>query len=207
MANNFQLSSSVLAAAGLGAAIFTTYAGMKLYKAGLFQRVLFDLKPVPNDKGFVVKTYKGTYKNIGSKFEELFKIISGKEGWEETVGVYWDDPKKAGEGNCRFSIGVCLKPENIALRDLLIREGYTVIKIEKDKPSLHCTFPFVGTLSVWISLFRVYSACDREMKRRGLKESEKAAVLEITRCGATELYFMLEASNELLKALDTPMYN
>jgi len=186
-----------MALAGLSVAI-VGYGVSKLAKAGLFQRVLFDVKPVPSDKVWLVKSYKGKYNDIHTKFQALFKVLGDNKSWDETVGIYYDDPQEAGANNCRYAIGLCIPASADKLQELLINNGYATVTIEKDLPALHCTFPFEGMLSVWLSLFKVYTACDKEMKKRGWQVTKDAAVVEITRLGVTEFYFMLDVSKQLM---------
>jgi hypothetical protein len=185
------------------ASFLGVWAVNKLRKAGAFQLILFDEKPVPSHKVFVVKSYKGKYGDAHLAFRALFETVKGNTGADNTVGIYYDDPKIAGTDNCRYSVGLCLTSEQQNLIKLLEAAGYKRVQIEKNLNALHCSFPFTGILSVLLAVQRVYGACDKELEKRKLKMNKESAVLEITFCpsheGVTEYYFMLDASQELSK--------
>jgi len=190
--------------AGMSALVCVCVAGLEyLRRAGAFQVLMFDDKDVPVNKLFVMKSYKGNYKEIHQHILKMLQLTQGKTDNSECVGIYWDNPEVAGANNCRFAIGLSVPSSDAQLQKLLTNSGYLAVQPEKDLKSMHVTFPFTGMLSVWLGVFRVYSACTAEVKKKKVPMLKDAPVLEITRGkeGVTEFYFLLGHSKEFNKLI------
>jgi len=119
---------------------------------------------------FVGKEYVGDYRYSGDKLDSI--IIDFKTRnieFEETYGIYRDDPEKVNNDSLRYMVG-CIIPEKSFDRiPELEREGY--IKQEMGKtPSVIVAFPLRTKVSFLIAVMKIYPKLDEYFKEKGYKE-------------------------------------
>mmetsp|Transcript_14351 Transcript_14351/g.38729 ORF Transcript_14351/g.38729 Transcript_14351/m.38729 type:complete len:221 (+) Transcript_14351:93-755(+) len=155
----------VLAIASLSVASATIAAFLALcFTIGVFNIPHF----VRESRGKMVlfgRTYTGAYRNIGSTFEAIEKIRTTC-GLETSCGVYYDDPKKVPEDECRAFVAVALHPEQVpAHRSHLIEVGLKEVSIPAS--TFHvarwpmASFP-LETISIILAVTRVYAAAQQQ---------------------------------------------
>ncbi|XP_063719571.1 testis-expressed protein 264 homolog [Symsagittifera roscoffensis] len=217
------MDSTVLILIGIGAlivALFLTVFYM-LVLSGLFESV--DVKATKKhllNKSRIIayKTYKGSYGQVGDAFSWLCRTAP----YNDTIGIYYDDPKTVPVDECRYIVGAIVETcvENrMSLEEVIQRleeEEYQFFQmpgstdpVEKEgelekegesgkgdatsdegvgTPMVHCTFPFVNTLSIMIAVRRVYPALQKYISDNKLKTG---AYPFIEYCHDSTLHFLV----------------
>ena len=120
---------------------------------------------------FYYKKVVGPYKNTGKNFEEACKILS-KFGLKNngfpysTLGMYFDDPKKVKEEECRAAVGIKFMHStdkdvfSTELADFLTEQGFKKIEIET---TTYCSskFEIVHKMFIIFAIFRFYKDLER----------------------------------------------
>ncbi|XP_071807439.1 testis-expressed protein 264-like [Asterias amurensis] len=132
-----------------------------LVASGLFHEIEVGTKKSPISKlRIAYKFARGSYSNAGSLFTEVTKL--SPEG--RCLGVYYDDPKRVPSGSLRYIVGTVLsegdqEPDK-ELEKGLMDEGFSVAELPEVSHMVYTTFPYITTLSIYIAVYRVYSALE-----------------------------------------------
>ncbi|MBN8220303.1 MAG: GyrI-like domain-containing protein [Spirochaetes bacterium] len=111
-------------------------------------------------------SHVGPYKKIGDVIKKLKKEIEAAGITDYRAGgLYYDDPKIAGESRCRGEAIAVLKPEQLEKL-----KGHPVLKTKtiERREYLQTVFPFRGMVSVMAGLMKVYPMFDKYFKENQL---------------------------------------
>jgi effector-binding domain-containing protein len=98
----------------------------------------------------------GDYKEVGQVMDKMYARLLGEDAIEATrgFGLYYDDPKKVKKENLRSVVGCILDKQDENRIDYL-KKNYK-IKYYPASKSVVAEFPFKGTLSIFLGIFKVY---------------------------------------------------
>jgi len=159
--NIFIFIASVLLVAIIGGLLYLAWCG-------LFANITVEER----DEGpflLVYKKHTGDYKNIGPVLDDVYHILRDKHDLTTTrgFGLYYDNPQLAEKANLR-SLGGCvvdgLTPEELLSRYPGVKESLGVALFPASL-SVAAEFPYRGTVSVILGVFRVYPRLHAWMKK------------------------------------------
>ncbi|XP_076012550.1 testis-expressed protein 264 homolog [Genypterus blacodes] len=148
--------------------ILLTGAAFVLYSGFLSEiYVQTGLPPIKNIT-FAYKFKQGPYKKCGQLFKESLSI-----GPKLTcIGIFYDDPKKVSEEECRYAVGSILSEgENKASEELLKlyeKSGFNVFSFPEITHVVTTLFPHRTFVSVLLAVRRVYPRLEHYIKERRL---------------------------------------
>jgi len=122
---------------------------------GLFARISIAEKEMG---GFwlLYEKHVGDYRDTGQVMDKIYSRLLGEDAIEPSrgFGLYYDDPKKVKKENLRSIVGCILEKQDESRIDYL-KKNYT-IKYYPPAKSVVADFPFKGTLSIFMGIFKVY---------------------------------------------------
>jgi len=137
----------------LGVLIILIVVTLSYY--GLFTRVSIAEKDMG---GFwlLYEQHVGAYKEVGPVMDKIYSRLLGEDAIEASrgFGLYYDDPKKVKKENLRSVVGCILDKQDENRIDYL-KKNYK-IKYYPASKSVVAEFPFKGTLSIFLGIFKVY---------------------------------------------------
>ena len=137
----------------LGALIILIVVTLSYY--GLFTRISIAEKEMG---GFwlLCEKHVGDYKEVGQVMDRMYSRLLGEDAIETSrgFGLYYDDPKKVKKETLRSVVGCILDTEDENKIDYL--KKHYKIKYYPASKSVVAEFPFKGTLSIFIGIFKVY---------------------------------------------------
>ena len=137
----------------LGALIILIVVTLSYY--GLFTKITLAEKEMG---GFwlLYEKHVGDYKEVGQVMDKIYSRLLGEDAIEASsgFGLYYDDPKKVKKENLRSIAGCILDKQDESKIDHL-KKNYK-IKYYPASKSVVAEFPFKGTLSIFIGIFKVY---------------------------------------------------
>jgi hypothetical protein len=107
----------------------------------------------------------GDYKEAGQVMDKLYSRLLGEDAIEASrgFGLYYDDPKKVKKENLRSVVGCILDKQDENKIDYL-KKNYK-IKYYPASKSVVAEFPFKGTLSIFIGIFKAYPKLAEHIKQ------------------------------------------
>lgn len=133
---------------------------------GLFTRITVEEKSL-DSFWMVYKKHVGEYKDVGPVMDAIYKGL--KDDYSITTtrgfGLYYDNPREVPKEKCRSIAGCILENADVGRVDEL-REKYFV----REYPAsgiVTAEFPFRGTLSIIIGIFKVYPKLGKYIKEKG----------------------------------------
>ncbi|XP_044027704.1 testis-expressed protein 264 homolog [Siniperca chuatsi] len=146
----------------------TTVAGYILYSGLLSDITILTGSPPIKKITFAYKFKKGSYKNYGQLFKESLSIGPKLS----CIAVFYDDPKKVPEPQCRYAVGSVLSEgENKADEELLKSyetSGFNVFSFPEVTHVVTTSFPHRTFFSVLLGVRRVYPRLRHYIKERRL---------------------------------------
>ncbi len=155
----------------LAVVVFSTYA----YYGG-FSNIRFDI----HEKGgevLVYENYTGDYKNSGAVMDRIYYSLLEEHQLEtyKGFGIYYDDPAKVEKSKLRSEVGCILEnPDEQTLQELSAKYN---IRIFPKQQYLTCEFPYLGKLSIFMGIMRVYPAMKKYIKANNI--TEEGFIMEI----------------------------
>lgn len=147
----------------LGALIMVMVITLSYY--GLFTRISIAEKEMG---GFwlLYEKHVGDYKEVGQVMDRMYSRLLGEDAIETSrgFGLYYDDPKKVKKENLRSVVGCILDKQDESKIDHL-KKHYKIQYYPASK-SVVAEFPFKGTLSIFIGIFKVYPKLAEYIKQR-----------------------------------------
>ncbi|XP_042349815.1 testis-expressed protein 264 [Plectropomus leopardus] len=145
-----------------------TVAGYILY-SGLFADITVMTGSPPIRKiTFAYKFKEGPYKNCGQVFKESHSIGPKLP----CIGIFYDDPQKVPEPQCRCAVGSILSEgENKADEELLNSyetSGFNVFSFPEVTHVVTTSFPHTTYFSILLGIRRVYPRLGHYIKERKL---------------------------------------
>ncbi|XP_070758221.1 testis-expressed protein 264 [Enoplosus armatus] len=145
-----------------------TVAGYILYSGLLSDITILTGSPPVKKITFAYKFKKGPYRNCGQLFKETISIGPKLS----CIGVFYDDPKKVPEPQCRYAVGSILSEgENKADEELLKSfetAGFNVFSFPEVTHVVTTSFPHRTFFSILLGVRRVYPRLDHYIKERRL---------------------------------------
>jgi len=137
----------------LGLVILLTVLMLAYY--GLFAKVTIVEKEA-GDFWVIYEKHIGDYKEVGKVMDKLYSRLLGEDAVETTrgFGLYYDNPEKVEKKNLRSIVG-CILENKDADKIAYLKERYKIKKYPSSK-SVVVEFPYKGTLSIFIGIFKVY---------------------------------------------------
>jgi len=147
----------------LGTLIILIVVTLSYY--GLFTRISIAEKEMG---GFwlLYEKHVGDYKEVGPVIDRMYSRLLGEDAIETSrgFGLYYDDPKKVKKENLRSVVGCILDKQDESKIDHL--KKYYKIKYYPATKSVVAEFPFKGTLSIFMGIFKVYPKLAEYIKQR-----------------------------------------
>ncbi len=159
--NIYFIVASVLLVAIVAALLYLAWCG-------LFAGITVEER----DEGpflLVYKKHTGDYKNIGPVLDDVYYTLRDEHDLTTTrgFGLYYDNPQLVEKANLR-SLGGCivdgLTPEELHRRYPGVKESFAV-GVFPASLSVAAEFPYRGTVSVILGVFRVYPRLHTWMKK------------------------------------------
>jgi hypothetical protein len=124
-----------------------------------------------NGKEVAYKLARGNYSKSGPMFTEMIGDF-GKIDNDvifTTIGFFYDDPDVTEEHKCRYAVG-CIVPKEHQekFKPRLEEMGYMFMNMPNVDHVVHSNFPYVGAISIWIAVRRVYPAIKRYISEHNL---------------------------------------
>jgi hypothetical protein len=149
-----------------------------------FTKPQFSIKTLPKGSKYLVKGYRGQYRDAKKYAEGLPKSVASS--W---VALYWDDPRIMHD-RCRFSVGVPSAGLSSETRQTLLSQGFVECHVDEDIETLYCAFPYTGKISGIVAAIRVYPAWVDAAKELGKGHGPIVKITPNESEGFTEFYFM-----------------
>jgi len=147
----------------LGALIMLMLITLSYY--GLFTRISIAEKEMG---GFwlLYEKHVGDYREVGQIMDRMYSRLLGEDAIETSrgFGLYYDDPKKVKKENLRSVAGCILDKQDEGKIDHL-KKNYK-IQYYPASESVVAEFPFKGTLSIFIGIFKVYPKLAEYIEQR-----------------------------------------
>ena len=115
----------------------------------------------------VYQKHIGEYKDVGPIMDAVYNGLKDDYSIATTrgFGLYYDDPREVPKEKCRSIVGCILENADAGRADEL-REKYFVREYPVSSV-VTAEFPFKGTLSIIIGIFRVYPKLGKYIKEKG----------------------------------------
>jgi hypothetical protein len=137
----------------LGVFIILIAASLSYY--GVFTRISIAEKEMG---GFwmLYEKHVGDYREVGQVMDKMYARLLGEDAIDTSrgFGLYYDDPKKVKKENLRSVVG-CILEKQDENKIGYLKKNYR-IKYYPASKSVVAEFPFKGTLSIFIGIFKVY---------------------------------------------------
>ena len=133
---------------------------------GLFTKITVEEKSL-DSFWMVYQKHVGEYKDVGPIMDAIYKGLKDDYSIATTrgFGLYYDDPREVPKEKCRSIVGCILENVDAGRVDEL-REKFFV----REYPASNVVtaeFPFKGTLSIFIGIFKVYPKLGKYIKEKG----------------------------------------
>lgn len=158
----------VIALVGLLLLLLLTLLGAAIY-SGLLHNIKVDVgKPPISNVTIAYKFDRGPYSNCGKLFTEAYSVAPKLR----TIGIYYDDPYEVPAEKLRWAVGSIIAEGNEepdeGLVKLFERHGFKLFNLPAVSNVVKTTFPYKTVLSIYIYVYRVYSAASKYMEDAGL---------------------------------------
>jgi len=132
----------------VGAIIYVYYGGLTT--------IVFS-NPAQGGEILIYKEVTGDYANTSNITDEVYNQLKniGIETYKG-FGIFYDNPDEVERTKCRSEIGCILEPNDIDKLPEI--EKYFKVKTFPTGQYTSTDFPFKGTISIFIGMFKVYSA-------------------------------------------------
>lgn len=186
----------------VGAIAFVLVFLKILWDVGLFTPIKFSNGQFKHSEIYYI-CYTGEYMNVGKEFakiNEIFKKFNLDKYVYNSIGIYYDDPKKmTDKSKCRAVLGICKdssdfhrnKSVNQPLEEYLRENNFRKAEIP-DTNCLRVTFPYVNMISMLIGIKKFYKALNSNLSDENFKRSFRVDSKKIS-C-TVEIY----AENEMV---------
>ncbi len=126
-----------------------------LARYGLFSSVSVTEKEV-GPLLLVYKKHIGDYKNVAPVMDEIYYDLKDNHAIETTkgFGLYYDNPREVEKDKLRSIVGCIVEGKSI--EDLTALNHQYGIREYPSSKSIVAEFPYKGTLSVMLGIFKVY---------------------------------------------------
>lgn len=142
--------------------------GYILYSGLLSDITILTGSPPIKKITFAYKFKEGPYKNCGQLFNESYTIGPKLR----CIGIFYDDPKKVPEPQCRYAVGSILSEGEKEADEELLKtyetSGFNVFSFPEVTHAVTTSFPNRTFLSILLGVRRVYPRLDRYIKERRL---------------------------------------
>lgn len=141
-----------------------------LVHAGLLHKIEVRTDRYPLSAVRIAYKYGGgPYRNAGNVMQQVSKLAPHLK----CLGMYYDDPNQVPAEKLRWAVG-CIVSEGMAPPDpLLVKqlktEGYSLHQLPRAQQAVCASFPFVNTLSILLSVSRVWPAISKYVTEKQLE--------------------------------------
>ncbi len=146
-----------------------TLAAYIIY-SGLFASIeVSSREPCYGDLTMAYKTGRGPYKNVGAIFTETYSLFPSNR----CLGIYYDDPDGGTPAaDLRYAVGTILAEGDVvpdaADMQAAMDNGFKVARLPRPNFAVVAEFPFRTTLSIYLSIWRVYPKLKEYISGKGL---------------------------------------
>lgn len=134
---------------------------------GLFTSVRFSKKNI-GPYYLVCEKYIGDYSNTGEVMDRIYNDLKKDNvDAERGFGLYYDNPREVEESKLRSIVGCVLERDYINRIDEL-RKKYRIEEFPQNQ-CLTTSFPYKGTLSIYMGIIKVYPKLSEEIEKGGYK--------------------------------------
>ena len=133
---------------------------------GLFTKITVEEKSL-DSFWMVYQKHIGEYKGVGPIMDAIYNDLKDNHSISTTrgFGIYYDNPREVPKEKCRSIAGCIL--ENVDVSKLgELKEKYFV----REYPASNIVtaeFPFKGTMSIFMGIFKVYPKLGKYIKEKG----------------------------------------
>ena len=133
---------------------------------GLFTKITVEEKSF-DSFWMVYKKHVGEYKGVGPVMDAIYNDLKDNYSISATrgFGVYYDNPREVPKEKCRSIVGSILENTELGRVDEL-KEKYFVREYPASSV-VTAEFPFKGTLSIIIGIFKVYPKLGKYITEKG----------------------------------------
>lgn len=133
---------------------------------GLFAKITIEEKSLDSFR-MVYQKHVGEYKGVGPVMDAIYTDLKDNYSISATkgFGVYYDNPREVPKEKCRSIAGCILENAEPGRIDEL-KEKYFVREYPASSV-ITAEFPFKGTLSIIIGIFKVYPKLGKYIKEKG----------------------------------------
>uniref|UniRef100_A0A5K3F091 Testis-expressed sequence 264 protein n=1 Tax=Mesocestoides corti TaxID=53468 RepID=A0A5K3F091_MESCO len=138
-----------------------------VYVSGVFHSVETclseDIPFLKKGATFYYKINRGSYGSLGSFFTEAYSVAPKVT----QCAVYYDDPAKVIENDCRSAIGVLLNDEMLYKAPDLEKNGFKKFQFPPIKQALYSKFPHTSFLSIFLGFNKFLPILRRKLMELG----------------------------------------
>ena len=152
--------------AGIVAGIVVALIIIFLGYYGLFRKVTVEERNL-DSFWMVYQKHIGEYKDVGPIMDAIYTDLKDNLSISMTrgFGIYYDDPREVPKEKCRSIVGCILENADIGRVDEL-KEKYFVREYPASSV-VTAEFPYKGTMSIFIGIFKVYPKLGKYIKEKG----------------------------------------
>ncbi len=120
----------------------------------------------------------GDYSQTGIITDRIYNDLLNEYKIETTkgFGIFYDDPQNTEKDKLRSEVGCILDTELDSIKLSQISKKYKIKTLPKTNYVV-AEFPFNGSVSIMVSLFKVYPAIDKYMKENNIQNN--SPIMEI----------------------------
>jgi hypothetical protein len=140
-------------------------AGFLAHRTGLFHGVRWRSGVKTDSFSFVFLAHQGPYASIGSKFDEVVKLLANAAkpvkvccATHRSVGVYYDDPKATPAKELRSCAGIILEGDELTAA---VNAGLPMKTVPAHENAIAADFPLQNFFSIIIGAMKAYPALEK----------------------------------------------
>lgn len=135
---------------------------------GLFTSVRFSKKNI-GPYYLVCEKYIGAYSNTGEVMDRIYnELKKDNVDAERGFGLYYDNPREVEESKLRSIVG-CILERDYHNRLNELKKKYR-IELFPQTQCITTSFPYKGTLSIFMGIIKVYPGLSEEIEKGGYKQ-------------------------------------
>jgi hypothetical protein len=152
---------------------------------GLYQKIRFE-QQTTGGEWIAYLEFKGNYKQSANYMDRVYELLRDEYQISTTqgIGIYYDKPGDVPEDQLRAEAG-CIITADDAKR--ISGQSELMVRQLETNASIVTQFPYKGTLSVMLGIFKVYPAMENYLETNNLPQT--GPVIEIYDEPASQIHY------------------